>query len=118
MKGNMILRVSEKFDSSHQLNDYEGKCARLHGHTWKIEVHIAVSEIQPNGISIDFGEVKAYLRDFLPDHHNLNDHLNMRHPTAENLVLYFYREIKKRYPGLVKVLLWETEHNAVEYFEL
>ncbi len=111
----MILRVSEKFDSAHQLNDYVGKCARLHGHTWKIEVYIKVDKLQPNGISIDFSDVKAFLREYLPDHRHLNEFLDMRHPTAENLVMYFYNDIKNQFPGLMKVVLWETENNAVEF---
>ncbi len=118
MKGKMILRVKEKFDSAHILNDFDGKCNRVHGHTWRIEIFIQVDEIQPNGISIEFGELKAYLRDFLPDHYLLNDHLKMNHPTAENLVIYFYQEIKKQFPNLVKVVLWETDQNGVEYSEL
>ena len=114
----MILRVKEKFESAHQLNDYVGKCSRVHGHTWQIEVYIKVTDIQPNGISIDFGDVKAYLREFLPDHYFLNEKLDMRHPTAENLVVYFFNEIKKQYPNLVKVVLWESDQNGVEYSEL
>lgn len=114
----MILRVIEKFDSSHQLNDYVGKCSRVHGHTWRIEVYIKVDQIHPNGISIDFGEIKEYLRNFLPDHHHLNDFLNMKYPTAENLVLYLYQEIKKKYANLVKVVLWETDQNGIEYSEV
>ncbi len=118
MKGKMLLRVSEKFDSAHQLNDYIGKCSRLHGHTWRLEAYIQVDNIQKNGISIDFHDVKSFLREFLPDHRFLNDYLDMKYPTAENLVCYFYKEIKNRFPGLSKVVLWETETNGVEYSEV
>lgn len=118
MNKKMVLRVKEKFDAAHQLNDYEGKCARIHGHTWKVEVYIQVEEIQPNGISIDFYDIKSYLREFLPDHQLINDYLDMKYPTAENLIQYFYTEIKKKFPGLIKIVLWETENNGVEYSEL
>ncbi|MDH4129764.1 MAG: 6-carboxytetrahydropterin synthase, partial [Spirochaetota bacterium] len=71
-----------------------------------------------NGISIDFQDIKSFLREFLPDHCMLNDYLDTRHPTAENLTLYFYREIKKRFSGLRKVVLWESETSAIEYSDL
>ena len=113
----MRLRVSEKFDAAHRLNDYEGKCARLHGHTWRLELYLEVEEIGKNGISIDFQEVKDYLKELLPDHQNINEYWGMKYPTAENLVMYFYGEVKKRFSSLRKVVLWETERNGVEYEE-
>ncbi len=118
MKKQMILRVKEKFDSAHKLNDYHGKCSNLHGHTWQVEVYIKIKEIQPNGISIKFEEIKSFLKDFLPDHQYLNDYLNMHYPTAENLVIHLFNGIKKRYENLLKVVLWETEQNGVEYSEV
>ena len=114
---NMLLRISQKFDAAHQLNGYEGKCAQLHGHTWRLELCIQVGALAENGISIDFQEVKDYLKRFLPDHQNINEYLSMRYPTAENLAMYFYRNLKKRFPGLKKIVLWETENNGVEYAE-
>lgn len=118
INGNMILRVKEKFDSSHLLNDYDGKCNRLHGHTWHVEVYIKVDKIHPNGISIDFSEIKKFLREFLPDHQYLNEYLDMKYPTAENLVIYFHQEIKKKFSNLIKVVLWETDQYGIEYSDL
>jgi len=118
MDGKMTLRIIEYFESAHKLNDYVGKCAQIHGHKWKIEIYIKVDTIQPNGISIDFGDIKTYLKEFLPDHTFLNESLNIRYPTAENLVVYFYDAIKKQYPNLLKVVLWESDQNGIEYSHL
>jgi 6-pyruvoyltetrahydropterin/6-carboxytetrahydropterin synthase len=38
------LIIKDKFDAAHYLKDYEGDCANLHGHTWRVEVYIDVEE--------------------------------------------------------------------------
>ena len=45
------------FDSAHQLEDYEGKCRQLHGHTYKLEVTVK-GEMGENGMVFDFSILK------------------------------------------------------------
>ena len=48
------LRVQNSFSSAHSLRNYNGACAKLHGHNWKAEVIIAKKTVDDIGISIDF----------------------------------------------------------------
>ena len=55
------LVVKQNFSAAHFLKNYIGKCERMHGHTFRIEVYFNVKELDKAGISIDFKEIKAYL---------------------------------------------------------
>ena len=56
------LKTSAAFDSAHFLSGYNGKCANIHGHRWKIEVEIESAELitdgEKRGMIIDFGDLK------------------------------------------------------------
>ena len=43
------LKTSASFDSAHFLSGYQGKCANLHGHRWKIEVTVGKETLQEEG---------------------------------------------------------------------
>jgi len=49
-----ILKVREKFQAAHFLKEYKGKCEKIHGHTFYVEVEIEVTELDKTGIGIDF----------------------------------------------------------------
>ena len=38
-----------RFEAAHRLERHEGKCRRLHGHSYRLEVEVAVPELQRNG---------------------------------------------------------------------
>ena len=67
------LVVRQKFSAAHFLENYKGKCEKMHGHTFELEVHLRTAELDKSGISIDFGPIKEYLRDLVPDHQVLNE---------------------------------------------
>lgn len=48
-------------ETAHRLMDYKGKCARIHGHSYKWEVEVA-APVQPNGITMDFATLKDVMR--------------------------------------------------------
>lgn len=102
------LVVKEKFSSAHFLEHYVGKCEHMHGHTFQVEAHIKVTDLDKSGIGIDFSEIKAYLKSILPDHQVLNEVFDFS-PSAENLSRYFFHKIKEKYP-VEKVVIWESEN--------
>ncbi len=110
-----LLRVKDRFSSAHFLKNYHGKCEKIHGHTFEIEVFIEVNELNQAGIGIDFTEIKDKLSEILPDHKLLNEIYDFN-PSAENLSKYFYQELKKIYP-VKKVVVWESENASAEYSE-
>lgn len=88
------LHTEFTFDSAHRLENYNGKCCDVHGHTWKVELwFIGSSENKDDvGILVDFGIVKEVKE--LLDHKYLNDILGCN-PTAENLTEWIFNFIDK-----------------------
>jgi 6-pyruvoyltetrahydropterin/6-carboxytetrahydropterin synthase len=109
------LIIKQSFAAAHFLEHYQGKCEKMHGHTFHLEVYIHADILQKSGISIDFTEIKQYLKNLLPDHKVLNEEFDFS-PSAENLARHFYREIKKTYP-VDKVIIWESDHAGASYTE-
>ncbi len=110
------IRVKRKFNAAHFLTDYHGSPEPLHGHTWEVEVYIDAYELDKGGMGVDFVEVDNYLRELLPDYSLLNELFDFS-PSAENVARWLYEELKKRYPSLKKVVVWETENCGAEYSE-
>ena len=54
------LVVKHKFAAAHFLEHYKGKCERMHGHTFEMEVYLRAATLNESGISIDFTELKAF----------------------------------------------------------
>jgi 6-pyruvoyltetrahydropterin/6-carboxytetrahydropterin synthase len=49
------------FDASHRLLHYQGKCAHLHGHRWKVEVCIEGETGEESGILIDYNMIRTII---------------------------------------------------------
>ena len=47
-----ILKVQDKFQAAHFLREYQGKCEKVHGHSFRIEVEIEITELDKTGIGI------------------------------------------------------------------
>lgn len=128
--GRYELRVSTTFDAAHYLKNYKGKCSRLHGHTWKVEVAVVGTAVDGRGILVDFLDLKGILREITGrfDHVLLNEIPPFGggdgegiNPTAENLARLIYEELEERLkeiaPGVypVAVQVWESESSSVIY---
>lgn len=114
------LKLKHHFDSCHKLEDYDGKCANLHGHRWEVEVVIITPTLQ-NGMVVDFGDIKKVI-DRL-DHGYLNDLVDFN-PTAENISCYLQKEIRKVAKEFnknsyidVNVIVWESPNASITYIE-
>jgi len=109
------LKIRDRFSAAHYLKEYKGKCEKVHGHTFRVEVAVRARELDRTGIGFDFAEIKAALAAVLPDHTLLND-IYAFNPSAENLARHFYGELKKTYP-VVAVTVWESEDASATYAE-
>ena len=69
------ISVQTHYDAAHLLRDYEGKCARLHGHRYVVEVALQAAEVGSTGMAYDFGDLKGQLKELAGrlDHQNLNE---------------------------------------------
>jgi len=104
------------FDAAHRLGWHKGKCRRLHGHTYKLQVSIK-GPLNENGIVMDFGDFKKFVEKEIInklDHQYLNEIIE--NPTAENIVLWIVSRLSKiPIRGLTLVKLWETPTSFVEW---
>jgi 6-pyruvoyltetrahydropterin/6-carboxytetrahydropterin synthase len=121
-----VVSVQAHYDSAHFLRNYQGKCERLHGHRYVVELALQTDVLDAAGIAFDFVIVKKELRDLANelDHHNLNDleaFLEVE-PSAENQARWFYDELKARFPAalagaMLYVRVWETPTQWAQYSE-
>ena len=106
------------FDAAHRLKDVTGKCESLHGHTWKVQITIE-GKINENGIVYDFTKMKKVLNEKIKsklDHRFVNDIIEQ--PTAENIALWIYNEVKNILPNISKIRVYESpESFATIYFK-
>jgi 6-pyruvoyltetrahydropterin/6-carboxytetrahydropterin synthase len=99
-------------EAAHWLpNVPEGhKCRRMHGHSFRIEVHVSGSLDAKLGWVMDFADLKAAfqpIEDQL-DHRCLNDIAGLENPTSENLARWVWQRLKPALPALSKVVIRET----------
>ncbi|MCW2974389.1 MAG: Queuosine biosynthesis protein QueD [Thermoleophilia bacterium] len=110
-----VLHLERTIDSSHVIPNHPGKCARLHGHTYRFQVWISGPVSDATGMLIDFFDVKAAIDAW--DHRHLNDEVAFI-PTAELLAAEMRRrllEVARAQLGSdradevgVLLRLWET----------
>jgi 6-pyruvoyltetrahydropterin/6-carboxytetrahydropterin synthase len=113
-----------KFDAAHRLEDYDGKCYQLHGHTWYVEVEVSGERLSETNILIDFGDLKRIIEDKVItylDHTNLNVSISEDNPTAEFIAKWIYDEllniIKLYNLHLDEVRVWESENSYAKYYD-
>jgi 6-pyruvoyltetrahydropterin/6-carboxytetrahydropterin synthase len=114
------LRVETTFDAAHNILASNGKCERLHGHTWKIEVFITGEKEESNGMVLDFNILKLNLQEIAEklDHTYLNEIKEIGNPTSENISKYVYDYLIKtitKKVKLEKVRVWESPRSWCEY---
>ncbi len=106
-----ILTLKHHFESSHRLENYEGQCARLHGHRWEVEITIEAPDLK-NDMVADFDRLRSLVDEF--DHVNLNEVVGFN-PTAENLARHI-KELIDAETGLTsEVTLWESPTAGITY---
>ncbi|HWR09528.1 6-carboxytetrahydropterin synthase QueD [Sporomusa sp.] len=118
------LTIIAEFEAAHQLPDYPGKCCRLHGHNWKVEVTVSGRELNRLGMIMDFKELKAEVGKVIDnlDHYYLNDLPEFKTipPTAEYIAKYIYDTLAANpvFQENIKircVQIWESPRSAVKY---
>ena len=120
-----IISVRSHYDSAHFLRDYQGKCERLHGHRYEVEMALSFNDVGKGGIAYDFTEAKRELRLVTEelDHENLNDLPAFAdvESSAENQARYIYETLKTRLgpvaENLLYVRVWETPNQWAQYSE-
>ncbi len=119
------LKIIAQMAAAHQLREFSGKCEKLHGHNWKIEVTVAGRELGDNGILTDFKVVKEATESVLDelDHTFLNDLECFKNinPSSENIArtifLSLSKELNNDHVRVSRVTAWESDTACATYME-
>ena len=108
----MDIYKSFTFEAAHRLPHVPTghKCARLHGHSFHVEIHVEGPVDPEIGWVMDFGEIKKVFKPILDrlDHYYLNDIEGLENPTSENVARWIWRKLKPELPQLSAVSIRET----------
>lgn len=124
------------FSYGHRLLNYEGKCARLHGHNARLLIELSSEKLNPQGMVMDFYQIRetvgAWIDQTLDHQMILSEKdplvrvlqeagepvvLMKESPTAEALARWIFTEVRKMRLPIYKVTLWETETSSAVYHE-
>lgn len=119
------LMVETSFCAAHQLRGYKGKCERLHGHNWKVQVFVLADRLNEIDIAVDFHDIKKLTNEALSalDHAFLNDvfPFTERNPSSENVARWIYDTLRRKINTddvyLSAVTVWESETASATYYE-
>lgn len=116
---NVRLVKEFRFEAAHRLPKVPPghKCARIHGHSFRVEVAIRGPVDPETGWFLDYEVVdNAWrpLHDRL-DHHYLNDIEGLENPTSELLAHWLWNQLQPALPALERVTVWETCDARCEY---
>jgi 6-pyruvoyltetrahydropterin/6-carboxytetrahydropterin synthase len=86
------------------------KCARMHGHSFRVEVHVRGEPAADSGWVMDFAEVKTAFAPIFEqlDHRCLNEVAGLENPTSERLAIWIWQALTPALPALSKVVVHET----------
>lgn len=143
-----VIRLTKyfTFEAAHALEGYDGACAEIHGHSYKLYVTVKGAPISDEsnpkfGMVMDFGELKRIVNEQVvaPFDHafvlrrtsqncEMYDQLRYRferivlvefQPTCENMLIEFARRISRQLPDGIKLhslRLHETENSYAEWY--
>ena len=107
------------FEAAHRLPNVPPghKCARLHGHSFRIELHVSGPLDARMGWVMDFADLKAAFQPLYEqlDHHYLNDIPGLENPTSERLAEWIWARVKPDLPLLSAVVVHETCTSGCRY---
>lgn len=115
------------FAAAHFIPGHTGGCQNLHGHNYRVRVHVAAQQLDALGMVIDFADLKNILAEVLGpfDHHVINEvaPFDQRSTTAEEISAYVHHEVRERLEHrgearrleVRRVEVWENESSCAIY---
>ena len=108
-----------KFDAAHHLPYVPSghKCARVHGHSFRVEIHVRGDADLRTGWVMDFSDIAAAFEPILNqlDHKNLNAIEGLENPTSENLCRWIWQRLEPALPQLCKIIVQESPESGCVY---
>jgi len=112
------------FAAAHAIRGHTRGCENLHGHNYRVRVHLAAERLDELGMVLDFADLKAMMQEILGpfDHRVINDipPFDVRNTTAELLGQYVFEEVERRLADdervrVARVEVWENETACALY---
>lgn len=108
-----------RFEAAHALPNVppDHKCRRLHGHSYRVDVHVRGEIDSHTGMVMDFGDIKAIVGPLLKelDHRYLNDIPGLANCTSELIAVYLWNRIRPALPLLSCIEVWESDSARCVY---
>ena len=109
-----------KFEAAHTLPSLpeDHKCRQMHGHSFKIEIHIE-GEVDPKiGWIYDHKEISEAMNPLIEqlDHSYLNDIEGLESPTIEIMAGWFWKKLDPQLRGLKEIKIYETPTASCSFF--
>ena len=119
------LKIETKFAAAHQLRNYGGRCERLHGHNWRVEVFIATEVLNDIGLAMDFKDIKDAANEQLAvlEHAFLNEVFPFTeiNPSSENIAKWLFEALSKKLntetAQVSMITVWESDNACASYYE-
>ncbi len=112
------LERTYRFEAAHFLPKVPPghKCARMHGHSYMVEVVIEGEIDAERGWLMDFAEIDEYAMPIIRqlDHQVLNEIDGLANPTSELLAVYVWNKLAAL-PGLLEIVVSETPSSRCIY---
>lgn len=107
------------FEAAHRLPNVPQmhRCFRMHGHSYRVELHLEGPVDPHTGFVVDFFDVESAFAPVLErlDHYCLNEVEGLENPTAEHIAIWIYDRVKPILSQLTTVVVFETPDSRVEY---
>ena len=115
----MEIRKSFTIEAAHRLPNVPAghKCARLHGHSFNIEIAVGGPMDPDKGWIMDYGDIKQAFQPLFDrlDHNYLNDIAGLENPTSEHVALWIWERLQPELHHLTAVIVHETCTTTCEY---
>ncbi len=109
---NMELRKTFQFEAAHSLPNLptDHKCARIHGHSFKVEIVITGKCDPELGWVMDYADISETFDPIWKqlDHFHLNKIDGLENPTSENIAVWIWNQLKPQLPLLAAIEVAET----------
>ncbi len=113
------LEKSFRFEAAHHLPFVpEGhRCARVHGHSYRLTVRVKGPVDSELGWFIDYGDINDVVEPVVEalDHRDLNLIPGLENPTTEAVCIWVWERVSKKIPGLYVVEVAETPNTSCVY---
>jgi 6-pyruvoyltetrahydropterin/6-carboxytetrahydropterin synthase len=122
-----IISKDFSFSAAHAIRGHTRGCQNLHGHNYRVRVHLRAGRLDALGMVLDFADLKAIMQEILGpfDHRLLNEvpPFDERNTTAELLAEHVYGEVCRRLPPfdggrgveVRRVEVWENDTACAAY---